>query len=99
MMKHNPWRFINFILLMLKDAYREFEARVGETAQPRGAKGELVRNAVVGFTAPFRLVDLERACPGVSRDFIRLILRKMKAEQRLRSSGRGLAARWEHITS
>jgi Fic family protein len=96
--KHEPWRFINFMLLILKDAYREFEARVGQTAEPRGAKGELVRTAVAGFNAPFRVVDIERACPGVSRDFIRLTLRKMKAEGHLHSSGRGLAARWERIT-
>ena len=96
--KHDPWRFINFMLLILKDAYREFEARVGQTAEPRGAKAELVRAAVAGFSGPFRVVDLERACPGVSRDLIRLILRKLRSEGSLRSMGRGLAARWERIS-
>ena len=94
----DPWRFINFMLLILKDAYREFEQRVGETAEPRGAKSELVRAAVATINGPFRVVDLERACPGVSRDFIRLTLRKMKSQGQLQSSGRGLAARWERIT-
>ena len=78
--RHDPWRFINFMLLILEDAYREFQTRVGQTAEPRGAKGELILMAVSGFTQPFRLSDVERACPGVSRDFIRLTLRKMKAE-------------------
>lgn len=36
------WPFINYVLSILKAAYREFEERVGRTGAPRGSKRELV---------------------------------------------------------
>lgn len=95
--RHDPWSYINFILFVLKTAYREFEARVGETADDRGAKEALVREAVARQDGPFRLVEVERACPGVGRDWLRAILQKMRDEGDLRTSGRGPAARWERV--
>jgi len=95
--KHDPWPFIGYMLFILKEAYREFESRVGQTADERGSKAELVRQAVERQNGPFRLSDIEGACPGVGRDWIRSILRKMKAAGELRSSGRGPAALWERI--
>ena len=32
--KHDPWPYINYILYILKTAYREFEERVTETSSP-----------------------------------------------------------------
>ena len=95
--KHNPWPFINYVLWILKEAYKEFEQRVGETAEPIGAKAQLVREAVHRQGGSFSVADLERACPGVGRDWIRTILRKMKAAGELQSSGRGAGARWERL--
>jgi Fic family protein len=95
--KHDPWKYINFLLFILKEAYKEFESRLGRVAEPKGAKAELVREAVKRQTAPFRLSDLERECPGVGRDWIRALLREMKDEGLVRSTGRGAGARWERI--
>src|SRR5438045_7829868 len=44
--KHNAWHYINFLLYTLLDACKEFERRVGETASPKGAKTELVLQAI-----------------------------------------------------
>jgi Fic family protein len=93
--KHNPWPFINYVLWVFKEAYKEFEQRVGEIAEPFGAKAELVRQAVYRQQGSFRVADLERACPAVGRDWIRNILRQMKAAGELRSFGHGAGARWE----
>ncbi|HXI72286.1 MAG TPA: winged helix-turn-helix transcriptional regulator [Verrucomicrobiae bacterium] len=41
-----------------------------------------------------RLTDLERTCPGVSRDMIRLRLRDLKAAGRIECLGRGPGAKW-----
>ncbi len=41
--RHDPWPFINYILNILKNAYQEFAERVGQVAEPKGAKAELVR--------------------------------------------------------
>lgn len=95
--KHNPWPFINYALWILKEAYKEFEQRIGQTAEPAGAKAQLVREAVQRQRGNFSVADLERTCPGVGRDWIRQILRKMKAAGELRSSGHGAGARWERV--
>ena len=79
---------------VLKAAYREFEERVGRTRSPRGAKADLVRQAVRGQEGDFRLVDIERACPGVGREWIRRLLAEMKRAGEVACSGRGPAARW-----
>ncbi len=93
--RHNPWPFVNYVLWVLKEAYKEFEQRVGEIGEPFGAKAELVRQAIYRQQGSFRVADLERACPTVGRDWIRNILRQMKAAGELRSFGHGAGARWE----
>jgi Fic family protein len=94
---HNPWPFVNYMLWVLGQAYREFEQRVGETAEPRGAKETLVRQAIAQQARPFRLSDIERACPGVGRDWIQTILQELRQAGELRSIGRGNGARWERL--
>lgn len=91
---HDPWKYANFILFVLKEAYKEFEARLGRTAEPKGAKAELVRAAVDRQRTQFRLSDIERECPGVGRDWIRTLLRQMKSEGLVQSIGHGAGARW-----
>jgi Fic family protein len=95
--KHDPWPFINYILSLLKSAYQEFEERVGETAEPKGAKAELVRDAVRRRKGEFRLSDLEHDCPSVGREWIRNVLAQMRKEGELNCMGRGVAARWKRM--
>ena len=71
-----------------------YEERVGETASPRGAKAGLVMDAIRKQLGEFRLVDLERACPGVGREWIRRLLAELKEAGEVAVSGRGPAARW-----
>ncbi len=92
--RHDPWPYINYVLYVLKTAYREFEARLGDVRAPRGAKTAIVLEAVKGFRDPFTLAELERACPGVSRDMVRRVLRDEQKLGRLASEGRGPGARW-----
>ncbi len=97
--KHNPWHYINFVLYTLKTAYREFEDRLGQVQAPRGAKRELVLRAVRAQSGEFRLVDIERACPGVGREWIRLLLAELKKAGEATCRGRGPAARWQQVRS
>jgi Fic family protein len=92
--KHDPWPYINFLLYTLIDAYRELEKRVGETKSPRGAKTDLVLQAIYAQEEEFRVVDIERACPGVGREWIRTLLSRLKEKGELSCRGRGPAARW-----
>ncbi len=97
--QHNPWPYVNFLLYTLLDASREFEQRVGDTASPKGAKTELVFQAVRAQPGEFRLVDIERACPGVGRDWIHALLADLKRKGEVACQGRGPAARWRVVRS
>ncbi len=92
--KHDPWPYINYSLFTLKTAYKEFEDRVGQLKSPKGAKTELVRLAIDSFVGEFSLSDLERACPGVSRDMIRRVLRECRGLKEVECLGRGPGALW-----
>ncbi len=92
--RHNPWPYINYLLFILKTAYREFEERVGQTKSPRGAKTELVESAINAFSGEFTLSELEHACPGVSRDMVRRVLRDLQKAKKVECVGRGPGALW-----
>lgn len=92
--KHDPWPYVNYLLFVLKSAYREFEQKVNETSSPRGAKTELVLNAINRTEDTFRISDLRRECPGVSTDLIRQLLKKLRASESLQCLGRGQQAEW-----
>jgi Fic family protein len=92
--KHNPWPYINYVLFVMKTAYREFEERLGRTQSPRGAKTEMVEAAVDAMPGEFTLNQLERACPSVSRDMIRRVLRGLQKTGHVECLGRGPGAAW-----
>ena len=95
--KHDPWPYIGYLLFIIKKAYDELEKRAGDVAAPRGEKSELVLNAVHRQNGEFRLLDIEQACSGVGRDWIRTLLFKLKKEGKIHCSGKGKAARWKHM--
>lgn len=92
--KHDPWPAMNFLLFILTQACKEFEKRVGQVKSPPGAKTELVEHAIETIAGDFRVTDLERLCPGVSRDMIRRLLRDLKAAGRVECLSRGPGAKW-----
>ncbi len=92
--RHDPWPYINYLLFILKEAYREFIERVGEVKAPRGAKTEQALAAMAAFNRPFSLAELEIRCPGVSRDMLRRLLRSEQQAGRMECLGRGPGARW-----
>lgn len=96
--KHDPWPYINYVLSILKLAYREFEERVGEIKAPRGSKREQVLMGIARLgeraTSGFSIRELEQSCPGVSRDMVRRVLREEQAAGRLECQGKGPAAAW-----
>lgn len=92
--KHDPWPYVNYLLFILKSAYGEFERRLGRITSPRGAKTELVEAAVEACPGDFTLGDLERVCPGVSRDMVRRVLRQLQKARKVECLGRGPGAPW-----
>jgi hypothetical protein len=75
-------------------AYKEFEERVGTIERGRGAKGDRVRSEILKRRLPFSISEIEAACPGISRDMVRVVLRAMKAEGVIAPTGKGRAAKW-----
>jgi Fic family protein len=93
--KHDPWPYINYLLFIIKTAYREFEERAEGLNVPRGAKTEMILKAINSFYDSFTISELKRECPNVSVDMIRKVLKDLNKEGKIRSSGRGQNARWE----
>lgn len=94
---HNPWHVINFFLYTLLEAYREFEQRVGSVRSPKGSKSELVLAAIQRTRDSFRVAEIVQACPGVSVDLVRRILKRLQAAGDVECLGRGQFARWRRI--
>ena len=92
---HDPWPYIRYVLFILKDAYRELEARLGTTGEPRGAKTAAVISAIERIPGTFSVAKLRGECPGVSIDMIRRVLKDLQAGGRVECQGRGPASTWE----
>ena len=90
-----PW--FNYFLAMLRMAYREFEERAGSERPARGSKAELIAYALANVPSPFGIADVERLCPSVSREMIRVVMNRWRNEGRLQALGRGRDARWRRV--
>jgi Fic family protein len=87
-----PW--FNFFFAVIHRSYAEFEKRAGQVNSPRGAKTELVLAAICEQPGDFRISEIERACPGVGREWIRTLLARLKSKGKVSCQGKGPGARW-----
>lgn len=97
--EHDVMPWLDYFWGTLLRAYAEFEDRVGTLVLKRGAKAGRVREQILKRTLPLSITDIEAACPGVSRDTVRLVLRKLKKEGLIAPLGKGRAARWTIVSS
>jgi len=95
--KHDILPWFNYFISTLRLAYREFEDRAGRQRPARGSKAELIAYALETIQSPFGIADVERLCPNVSRDMIRVILNRWRKDGRLEVLGRGRDAKWRHV--
>ncbi|HVS65112.1 MAG TPA: Fic family protein [Thermoanaerobaculia bacterium] len=95
--QHDPLPWCRYLWGVLLRAYDEYELRVGQLGTGRGAKSEQVRAAVRRKVVPFKMSELERDCPGISRDSIRHVLRQMRDEGEVVVEGAGRGARWRLV--
>ncbi|MEZ4321142.1 MAG: Fic family protein [Myxococcota bacterium] len=94
---HDPHPWLDYFWGAMQRAYSEFEDRVGVLSGGRGSKSELVRDAILRRLGPFAISDIERDCPGVSRELVRLVLRQMRDDGLIELQGRGRGARWLRV--
>jgi Fic family protein len=92
--KHDLLPWLNHFLAIVRRACGEFEKRAGEVKTKRGAKSALVEAALESYLGDFTLADVERACPGVSRDLVRRMLWQKQKDGRLECLNRGPGATW-----
>lgn len=85
------WRYSLGVLIA---AYKEFEDRVGMVRAIRGAKTAWVHEAINTLQKEFSVGELARACPGVSRPMLRVILESLRKEGKLEVLGTGRGAMW-----
>jgi len=86
--------WLNYFLVIIRRAYLQFEERAGQVKSPRGAKMALIEASVSGFAGEFGLSDIERICPGVSRDMVRHVLQDMQNGGKIQCLGKGRTAKW-----
>jgi Fic family protein len=92
--QHDALPWMTYLWGVLIRAYREFEERVGTIRQGRGAKTDLVERAVARRARAFGIAEIEAECPGVSRDMVRHVLKRLRDEGKLAVQGTGRGARW-----
>jgi DNA-binding transcriptional ArsR family regulator len=88
---------LEYFLGTLIAAYKEFEARVGTISSARGAKRELVRNAIAHLLPRFTIGELARACKGISHRTLVRALEDLREDGKVRCLGKGPHAQWERI--
>jgi Fic family protein len=95
--RHDSHPWLSYFWGVLLAAYKEFEDRVGNVRDARGAKTALIEQAVRRRTKAFGIADIEAQCPGVSRDMVRHVLRQMRSRGEVEIRGRGRTAKWGRV--
>jgi Fic family protein len=96
--KHDLLPWLNYFLAIIRRAYVHFEQRAGQVKSPKGAKTGLLLAAIEAAGNPFRIADLQQACPGVSLDWMRQVLKDLRSQGKLECLGRGPRAQWRRLT-
>jgi len=95
--EHDVMPWLNYSWGVLLRAYDEFAERVGSIQSGKGTKTEMIRQAVNRRIQPFSISNIEGDCPGISRDMVRLVLRQLRDEGVIESTGRGRGAKWKKL--
>lgn len=93
--KHDVMPWFNYFIGIVLSAYRELEERAGNVKPARGAKTQIVTQVIDRQTGRFSMGDIEKECPAVSRDMIRVIFRELKKEKKIICLGKGKSAKWK----
>ena len=95
--KHNVEPWLCYFLGTMNSAYKEFEQRANRANPLRGAKTEIVKQAINSQLSKFSVSDIEKACLGISRDMIRVVFRQLQKEKKIACLGKGQHAKWRRI--
>ena len=92
--EHDALPWLEYFLGVLTKACSEFEERVATIRGSHGTKTDMVRAAVERRNGPFKISDIDRELPNVSRDHIRNVLNGLREEGLLQLEGTGRGSRY-----
>jgi len=91
--KHNVVPWLHYFYGVLIAAYKELESRVG-VFKEEGFKADQIRAYINKADKPFSISDVHEACPHVSREMIRLVLRELRDAGSVYVTSKGRGAKW-----
>ncbi|MDP8262110.1 MAG: Fic family protein [Candidatus Ancaeobacter aquaticus] len=86
-----PW--LNMFYDTLISIYSEFEYRVAHF-DGKGSKTDLIKAHIRQISEPFSMNDLQKRSPHITRDMIRKVVRELRDEKKIQSTGIGRNAKW-----
>lgn len=95
--KNDIWPYANYLFFILKEAYKQFDDRIKSIPESKGSKSSLIAQYIQNSMGPFSVSDIKYHTPGVSIDLIRRVLKDLKKEAKIKSTGRGRNAKWEKV--
>ena len=87
-----PWLY--YFLGTINTAYIEFEKRALNTKVHKGTKTVLIEEAIREQTGKFTLGDIVSALPGISKDMVKLIFKRLSSAGKIKCLGKGHSAQW-----
>jgi Fic family protein len=91
---NNIFIWLEYFLGMILGAYKEFESRVGILDSQVGNKASRVEKTIEHILGQFTKEDIRQKCPHVGESTINRVLKKLKAEEKIASTGKGRNAKW-----
>lgn len=91
---HDLFPWLEYFLGIILAAYKELEDRVGNLTTQKGSKGERIKEAIQHFIGDFRISDIERTCPDISRPTIYRVLKELKDAGYISPLEMGRNAKW-----
>ncbi|MCX7027235.1 MAG: Fic family protein [Spirochaetes bacterium] len=95
--RHDPWPYINYLLFILKAAYKELASRAAMIHPERGEKHARILEAFKSLPDSFTLADLISQCPGISPETIRKAIKDLKREGKVEIIKAGRGALWRKL--
>ncbi|MBQ6009838.1 MAG: Fic family protein [Kiritimatiellae bacterium] len=93
--KHDIWPYVEYLLFTIDELYQGFQQRFLQLTTRRGEKSTSVIEVLNAQEGEFTVRQIEFACPGVSRETIKAVLKKHA--DCFACTGHGVSARWRRI--
>ncbi len=92
--RNDPWLYINYLLSVVKAAYKEFSQKAATVRPGRGEKQTRILKAIEAIHQEFSLVELSERCPGVSPETVKKVIKDLKRQGHVELVRAGRNALW-----